>query len=157
MSACTTPTIVTGTPRLHHGTRQIPRRPMIRHARKRSGIRTGLVHSQKGVDQRRTDVQAPPTGQVLCTSGDWSVTSVGLADDRGFVICAEDLIGLTDTGLLAWPMVQAQFVPDWSAFWEAFRRALKIHHRMPRDRFDQALLERTHAAAVKLMPTQATA
>jgi hypothetical protein len=90
-------------------------------------------------------VSARGSGPVWCTR-------VGLADDRGFVICAEDLIGLTDTGLLAWPMVQAQFVPDWSAFWEAFRRALKIHHRMPRDRFDQALLERTHAAALKLVP-----
>ncbi len=69
--------IVTGTPWHHHGTRQIPRRRMIRFARKRSGIVTGVVHSQKGMDQRRTDVQAPLTGQVLWQGDGWSVTRVG--------------------------------------------------------------------------------
>jgi hypothetical protein len=97
-------------------------------------------------------MQAPLVGQVLWQGDGWDVTSVGLVDDRGFVISADDLTGLTDDGLLAWAMVQAQFVPDFTEFMRAFRQALRIHHHWPRDRFDVALIQRTHAAALKLVP-----
>jgi hypothetical protein len=150
MSASTA--IDTGTPWLHRGTVAFPR---VRFARKRSGIVTGIVHSQKG-ELRRADGQAPLVGQVLWQGDGWAVTSVGLSDNRGFVICAEDLVGLTDTGLLTWAIVQASFVPDWSGFWSAYLTALKIHHRMPRDRHDMALIQRTHAAAIKPIPKLAT-
>jgi hypothetical protein len=143
----TSTAIDTGKPWHHHGTRQIRR---VRFSR-RPSIRTGMVHKQKGMDQRRTDMQAPLVGQVLWQGDGWTVTSVGLSS-AGFAIDKASLADVGDTGTLVWPRVAMAFVSDWDAtwpaFWEAFQMALKLHHRMPRDRFDQALLARSEAAVM---------